>query len=205
MLPATLVDLLREWRDFFTVIGGAAAALVGAMFVVVSIGIGFFNRGHGSAIGSFLTQTVFHLSAVIVFCAFTMVPTLDWTWFGAGLILGALVGGYVLGAIGFAGYGLIGSLVTAGAVKRLGYQAEVADGGEGALEACSRRHFDAILLDCEMPVMDGYQFREAQMKDPRFAQIPVVIMTADGHIQSKSTKPNHLNTCKYGHRNQCPS
>jgi hypothetical protein len=66
--------------------------LVGAMFVVVSIGIGFFNRGHGSAIGSFLTQTVFHLSAVIVFCAFTMVPTLDWTWFGAGLILGALVG-----------------------------------------------------------------------------------------------------------------
>jgi len=74
------------------VIGGAAAALVGAMFVVVSIGIGFFNRGHGDAIGSFLTQTVFHLSAVIVFCAFTMVPTLDWNWFGAGLILGALIG-----------------------------------------------------------------------------------------------------------------
>ncbi len=87
-----LIDLLHQWRDFFTVIGGAAAALVGAMFVVVSIGIGFFNRGHATAIGSFLTQTVIHLSIVIVLCAFTMVPTLDWRWFGAGLVLAALVG-----------------------------------------------------------------------------------------------------------------
>jgi len=91
-MSASPIDLLHEWRDFFALIGGAAAALVGAMFVVVSIGMGFFNRGHGSAIGSFLTQTVFHLSAVIVLCAFTMVPSLDWTWFGAGLIAGALVG-----------------------------------------------------------------------------------------------------------------
>jgi hypothetical protein len=91
-MPPTPIDLLHEWRDFFTLIGGAAAALVGAMFVVVSIGMGFFNRGHGSAIGSFLTQTVFHLSAVIVLCAFTMVPNLDWNWFGAGLIFGSLVG-----------------------------------------------------------------------------------------------------------------
>jgi predicted neutral ceramidase superfamily lipid hydrolase len=87
-----LTDLLHEWRDYFAVIGGAAAALVGAMFVVVSIGIGFFNRGHATAISSFLTQTVIHLSAVIVICAFTMVPTLDWAWFGAGLVLAALVG-----------------------------------------------------------------------------------------------------------------
>ncbi len=35
-----------------------------------------------------------------------------------------------------------------------------------------------ILLDLMMPVMDGWQFREAQARDQRFAGIPVVVLTA---------------------------
>lgn len=35
-----------------------------------------------------------------------------------------------------------------------------------------------ILLDLTMPIMDGWQFREAQHADPRFSDIPVVLMTA---------------------------
>lgn len=35
-----------------------------------------------------------------------------------------------------------------------------------------------ILLDLTMPTMDGWQFREAQQADPRFSEIPVVLMTA---------------------------
>lgn len=37
-----------------------------------------------------------------------------------------------------------------------------------------------ILLDLMMPVMDGWQFREAQRKDPKASSIPVVVLSAMG-------------------------
>ncbi len=37
---------------------------------------------------------------------------------------------------------------------------------------------DLILLDQTMPVMNGRAFREAQMRDPTLASIPVLLMTA---------------------------
>jgi CheY-like chemotaxis protein len=41
---------------------------------------------------------------------------------------------------------------------------------------------DLILLDLMMPIMDGWQFREAQLKDPRLAPIPVIVVTAAGGV-----------------------
>ncbi len=40
-----------------------------------------------------------------------------------------------------------------------------------------------ILLDLMMPVMDGWEFRSEQLKDPELAQIPVVVMTAAGKMK----------------------
>jgi len=37
-----------------------------------------------------------------------------------------------------------------------------------------------ILLDLMMPVMNGWQFREAQRRHPDFASVPVVVVTAAG-------------------------
>jgi CheY-like chemotaxis protein len=37
-----------------------------------------------------------------------------------------------------------------------------------------------LLLDLMMPVMNGYEFRTEQLRDPRLAQIPVIIVTARG-------------------------
>ncbi|HVR60573.1 MAG TPA: response regulator [Polyangia bacterium] len=42
-----------------------------------------------------------------------------------------------------------------------------------------------ILLDLMMPVMDGWQFRDEQVRDPRLASIPVVILTANGQALGK--------------------
>ena len=39
---------------------------------------------------------------------------------------------------------------------------------------------DLILLDLMMPNMNGWQFREAQLRDPRLAAIPVVVLSATG-------------------------
>lgn len=36
-----------------------------------------------------------------------------------------------------------------------------------------------ILLDLRMPIMNGWQFRDLQRKDPELADIPVVIVSAD--------------------------
>ena len=58
-----------------------------------------------------------------------------------------------------------------------------ADGQEalGALRAGLRP--SVILLDLMMPVMDGPDFRAAQLRDPRLAAIPIVVLTADGRFE----------------------
>jgi DNA-binding response OmpR family regulator len=41
---------------------------------------------------------------------------------------------------------------------------------------------DLILLDLMMPVMNGWDFRRKQRLDPRFVNIPVLMMSAGAHI-----------------------
>src|ERR1051326_1357472 len=83
---------LATWHDFFVLIGGAAATLIGAMFVVVSIGSGFLTRERAAGIRAFLSSTVAHLSTVLFGVILAMVPELGWSWFAA-----------IVGAAGLAG------------------------------------------------------------------------------------------------------
>jgi CheY-like chemotaxis protein len=68
-----------------------------------------------------------------------------------------------------------------------GYEVLEAGDGEEAL-----RHLRApspvglILLDLMMPVMNGWQFREQQLKDPAIAAIPVLVVTADDGAAKKA-------------------
>ncbi|MBS1985821.1 MAG: response regulator [Bdellovibrionales bacterium] len=68
-----------------------------------------------------------------------------------------------------------------------GYSVLQAANGQEALDILNRavKKPDIILLDLMMPVMDGYKFREEQRKDPRYAHIPVVVMSADGRVEEK--------------------
>lgn len=62
-----------------------------------------------------------------------------------------------------------------------GFDVRTAANGLIALEALQRDNaLCVILLDLMMPVMDGWQFRQAQASDPSLCQIPVVIVTAAG-------------------------
>jgi len=76
----------------------------------------------------------------------------------------------------------VNQIVALRAVNNLGFTAEVVAGGEQALEATDRTTFAAILMDCQMPGLDGYQAsaqirqREAQAGDHR--HVPIISMTA---------------------------
>jgi CheY-like chemotaxis protein len=43
-----------------------------------------------------------------------------------------------------------------------------------------------ILLDLMMPVMTGWQFRDAQRSEPGLATIPVIVLSADGNVKTKA-------------------
>ncbi|GAB4192020.1 MAG: hypothetical protein OHK0022_05990 [Roseiflexaceae bacterium] len=45
-----------------------------------------------------------------------------------------------------------------------------------------------ILLDLMMPVMDGVQFRQAQLADPALAAIPVVVLSAVSQTEAQATE-----------------
>jgi hypothetical protein len=83
---------LSAWHDYFMLVGGASATLIGAMFVVVSIGIGILRRGREAQIRAFLSSTVSTLATVLLGAVVTMVPELDALWFGALVGIAAIVG-----------------------------------------------------------------------------------------------------------------
>jgi CheY-like chemotaxis protein len=73
--------------------------------------------------------------------------------------------------------------LTASILSCNGYGVIQADNGHAAIERLTHHAPDLIVLDLNMPVMDGWQFRAEQqrLEDGRLAAIPVLLVTgADG-------------------------
>jgi signal transduction histidine kinase/DNA-binding response OmpR family regulator len=60
-----------------------------------------------------------------------------------------------------------------------GMRVMVAGDGRQAIELLQRHPFDAVLMDCQMPVMDGYEATRAIRGDPRWGALPIIAMTAN--------------------------
>jgi len=64
-------------------------------------------------------------------------------------------------------------------LRRAGITVSVAGDGEQALRMlASQGPFDGVLMDCQMPVMDGYTATRKLRADPRWRNLPVIAMTA---------------------------
>jgi two-component system, chemotaxis family, chemotaxis protein CheY len=78
-------------------------------------------------------------------------------------------------------------------LKMSGYRASHAVDGLVALQMLGQGEGlpDLILLDLMMPRMDGWAFREAQLRDKKLKDIPVVVVSAMGEI-AKPIKADHV-------------
>src|SRR6185295_10162002 len=65
-------------------------------------------------------------------------------------------------------------------LERLGYRVEVAENGVEALAILSDKSFDLVLMDCQMPEMDGFETARAiRLREGAEKHTPIVAMTAN--------------------------
>lgn len=78
----------------------------------------------------------------------------------------------------------VNRLLLARAVEQMGHDFETADDGRQALDKLRARPFDLVLLDIEMPEMDGYQLLDVCLKDAELRNIPIIMTSALDEVES---------------------
>ena len=77
--------------------------------------------------------------------------------------------------------------VVSALLKNLGVVVTVVSDGSQAVDAVTRDHFDLVLMDCQMPVMDGYEAtrRIRALPNPVSARVPIVALTANALAEDR--------------------
>jgi len=68
------VPILTTWENFYVIIGSAAAALTGLMFVVITLTVTTRQQGNSETLGAFATPTVVHFCAALLIAAILSAP-----------------------------------------------------------------------------------------------------------------------------------
>ncbi len=73
----------------------------------------------------------------------------------------------------------VNQLVASSLLRKLGHSVDLAENGKQALEALEERNYDMVLMDCQMPVMDGYEATRKIRENPAWKRLPVIAVTAN--------------------------
>jgi two-component system, sensor histidine kinase and response regulator len=74
---------------------------------------------------------------------------------------------------------LVNQKVACRILEKLGYRVDVAVDGQAAVEAWATGRYHLILMDCQMPVMDGYEAtRQIRARECAGVRIPIIALTA---------------------------
>lgn len=66
-----------------------------------------------------------------------------------------------------------------------GLHVSIANNGKEALNVLQTQTFDCILMDCQMPVLDGYEATKLVRAQDRYAQLPIIALTANAMAGDK--------------------
>jgi PAS domain S-box-containing protein len=70
-------------------------------------------------------------------------------------------------------------------LKHIGLAVSVAENGKEALDAVQQDQFDTVLMDIQMPVMDGYRATREIRALPQFKDLPIIAMTANANSEDR--------------------
>jgi hypothetical protein len=90
-MPEAFTETLQSWQSFYTMIGSASAALLGLMFVALSLGTHLINETSREAIDTFTTPNIVYFCSVLLIAAVMLVPTYTTALFYIVIIGGTLL------------------------------------------------------------------------------------------------------------------
>jgi len=93
------LEALKEWHDFYVLVGTAGATLLALLFVAVSLGIGFLTQERQGPTRTFMSPVVIHFTSVFFLAAIALFPWHQAKFFavliGATALIGATISTYI--------------------------------------------------------------------------------------------------------------
>jgi hypothetical protein len=85
-------ETLRSWQNFYFMAGGAAATLIGLMFVALSLGMHLINDKTRQEMHTFVTPSVVYFVSALLLSCVMLVPAAEPVVLALALLLGSLLG-----------------------------------------------------------------------------------------------------------------
>ena len=67
-----------------------------------------------------------------------------------------------------------------------GIKVTIAENGEEAMAVLKEEQFDGVLMDMQMPVMDGFSTTREIRKNPQYAELPIIALTANVMVSEQN-------------------
>ncbi len=85
----------------------------------------------------------------------------------------------------------INQLVAQEVLSSAGFTLDIANNGQEALELLEKNTYDAVLMDIQMPIMDGYTATERIRAQEKYAHLPIIAMSAHAMKGDKELSVSH--------------